>query len=194
MSGDESKGEKEKESMDEYLGQRPPSRPPTRSTTPLVDQQQGDFVERFDENENARIIEEIFNTHLEGFKKGIENAKQQALATPGKETKIQAFKNKMINYLKDRPTRYTAKQEKYPEYTQEEIYETLQDDDQERWEKLERSMAKIQAQFENFNREQDTVNKVVTKTRRSKTRQKKNMTARTTPSTMRTQEKPQDRN
>jgi len=116
------------------------------------------------------------------------------LATPGKETKIQAFKNKMMNYLTERPKRYIARQEKYPEYTQEQIYETLQDDDQERWEKLERSMTKIQAQFENFEREQDTVNKVGTKTRRSRTRQKKDMTARTTPSTMRTQEKPQDRN
>ncbi len=94
------------------------------------------------------------------------------MATPGKETKIEAFKNKMMNYLTERPKRYLARQEKYPEYTQEQIYETLQDDDQERWEKLERSMEKIQAQFKNFE-QQDTVNKVGTKTRRSRTRQKK---------------------
>ncbi len=105
MSEDESKGEKEKENMNEYLGQRPPSRPPTRSTTPLIDQQQGDLVESFDESENARMIEEILNTHLEGFKKSIEDAKQQALATPRKETLIQTFKNKMMSYLRERPTK-----------------------------------------------------------------------------------------
>jgi len=195
MSEDESKGEKEKENMNEYLGQRPPSRPPTRSTTPLIDQQQGDLVESFDESENARMIEEILNTHLEGFKTSIEDAKQQAFATPKKkETLIKTFTNKMRSYLREHPLRHTDKKEKHPEYTEEEIYETLQNDDQERHEKLERKMEKLQAQFENFNRERDTVNKVVTKTKKSKTRKQKKRTARTTPSTMRTQEKLQDKN
>jgi len=79
----------------------------------------------------------------------------------------------MRSYLREHPLRHTDKQEKHPEYTEEEIYETLQNDDQERHEKLERKMEKLQAQFENFNREQDTVNKVVTKTKKSKTRKQK---------------------
>ena len=174
MSEDEGKGEKEKENMNEYLGQRTSSRPPTRSTTPSTDQQQGDSGGSFDESENERRIEEILNTHLDGFKISVENSRLQACDTPKKkENLIKIMANKMKSYLRENPLRHTDKKEKHPEYTEEEIYETLQNDDQERQEKLEQKIEKLQAQFENFNREQDTVNKVVTKTKKTKTRKQK---------------------
>ena len=171
MSGEDNKGEKEKGSMNENPGSNPPSRPPTRSTKPLEDQQQIDPIEGWSESENAKKVEDILRTNIDGFESDIVGAKQQAMVTPGKETKIQAFKNKMKNYLMARPKRYLARQEKYPGSTQEQIYETLQDEDQYNWDNIERRMEKIQTQLKNFE-QQDIVNKVRTKTRRTRTRQK----------------------
>ena len=94
MSGEDNKGEKEKGSMNENPGSNPPSRPPTRSTTPLEDQQQIDPIEVWSESENDKKVEDILKAHIDGFENDIEGAKQQALATPGKETKIKHLKTK----------------------------------------------------------------------------------------------------
>ena len=148
MSG-EDKGEKEKGSMTENSGLNPPSRPRTRPATPMEDQQLIDPMEGWSESENAKQVEDILRTNIDGFESNIDGAKQQAMVTPGKETKIQAFKNKMKNYLMERPKRYLAGQEKYPGSTQEQIYETLQDEDQDNWDNIERRMEKIQTQLKN---------------------------------------------
>ncbi len=92
------KGEKEKESMTENAGSKSTSRPPTRPSTPRDDQQLIDPLVELSESENAKQVEDILRTNIEGFERDINKAEQQAIATPGKETKIQMMASKVRSF------------------------------------------------------------------------------------------------
>ena len=89
--------------MAKNAGSKPPSRPLTRPSTPRDDQQLIDPLVELSESENAKQVEDILRTNIEGFERDIDKAKQQAIATPGKETKIQALASKVKSYLTARP-------------------------------------------------------------------------------------------